>query len=98
MLTSVKAAYQLLGLVWSMALKPPSPPQASYHSGKTSGVGWSVEKPGEPLSCVPPSRTVSSVGCCENEMNWVSEPRVGVFRSWKEFDVLQLPFAMPPVW
>jgi len=43
--------------------------------------------------------TLSSVGWCEMEMNWLSEPRLEVFRSWKslEVELLQVPTVIP-VW
>src|SRR5215471_21637708 len=68
-LTSVFEVYQILGLVGSMSLKPPSPLLTLLQFPLPSSAG-------EPLSWVPPNTMAELVMSWEKETNSVIGPRV----------------------
>src|SRR5579871_2937403 len=74
-----------------IALKPPSPPSTFSQLVLVSAEAVA----GEPLSCVPPSNVLTSVGCTEKDTNCVIEPRVE-FRLSNWLLPLQLPVVRPP--
>src|SRR5512135_2363186 len=90
MLTSVFAVNHSVVLLGLMALYPPSPPFTFNHEVFTVALAVA----GEPLSCVPPRIVLGSVGCCENETNWVIDPSVW-FRLSNWFVRPQVPVASP---